>query len=178
MNNNSKVLALKYRPQTFDQLVGQEVIAESIYNSIKNDKIPNAYLFLGIRGTGKTSLARIVAKALNCKNGVDNLCKKDFCESCQSIITGNNIDIIEVDGASSTSVSNIKEIIESSKYKPTSARYKIYIIDEVHMISSSAFAALLKTLEEPSPHLKFIFASTEVKKIPVTIISKIGRAHV
>jgi len=175
MSNNSKVLALKYRPQTFDQLVGQEVIAESIYNSIKNDKIPNAYLFLGIRGTGKTSLARIVAKALNCKNGVDNLCKKDFCESCQSIITGNNIDIIEVDGASSTSVSNIKEIIESSKYKPTSARYKIYIIDEVHMISSSAFAALLKTLEEPSPHLKFIFASTEVKKIPVTIISRCQR---
>ena len=175
MSNNSKVLALKYRPQTFDQLVGQEVIAESIYNSIKNDKIPNAYLFLGIRGTGKTSLARIVAKALNCKNGVDNLCKKDFCESCQSIIAGNNIDIIEVDGASSTSVSNIKEIIESSKYKPTSARYKIYIIDEVHMISSSAFAALLKTLEEPSPHLKFIFASTEVKKIPVTIISRCQR---
>ena len=175
MSNNSKVLALKYRPQTFDQLVGQEVIAESIYNSIKNDKIPNAYLFLGIRGTGKTSLARIVAKALNCKNGVDNLCKKDFCESCQSIIDGNNIDIIEVDGASSTSVSNIKEIIESSKYKPTSARYKIYIIDEVHMISSSAFAALLKTLEEPSPHLKFIFASTEVKKIPVTIISRCQR---
>ena len=175
MSNNSKVLALKYRPQTFDQLVGQEVIAESIYNSIKNDKIPNAYLFLGIRGTGKTSLARIVAKALNCKNGVDNLCKKDFCESCQSIIAGNNIDIIEVDGASSTSVSNIKEIIESSKYKPTSARYKIYIIDEVHMISSSAFAALLKTLEEPAPHLKFIFASTEVKKIPVTIISRCQR---
>ena len=175
MNSNSKVLALKYRPQTFNQLVGQQVIAESIFNSIKNNKIPNAYLFLGIRGTGKTSLARIVAKALNCKNSIDNLCTNDFCESCQSIIDGNNIDIIEVDGASSTSVNNIKEIIESAKYKPTSAKYKIYIIDEVHMISSSAFAALLKTLEEPPPHLKFIFASTEVKKIPVTIISRCQR---
>ena len=175
MELKNKVLALKYRPQTFDQLVGQEVIAKSIFNSIKSEKIPNAYLFLGIRGTGKTSLARIVAKALNCQNGVDNLCSKDFCESCKSIIDGNNIDIIEVDGASSTSVNNIKELIEGSKYKPTSAKYKIYIIDEVHMISSSAFAALLKTLEEPASHQKFIFASTEAKKIPVTIISRCQR---
>ncbi len=175
MESKNKVLALKYRPQTFDQLVGQEVIAKSIFNSIKSKKIPNAYLFLGIRGTGKTSLARIVAKALNCQNGVDNLCSKNFCESCQSIIDGNNIDIIEVDGASSTSVNNIKELIEGSKYKPTSAKYKIYIIDEVHMISSSAFAALLKTLEEPASHQKFIFASTEAKKIPVTIISRCQR---
>ena len=175
MNSNSKVLALKYRPQVFDQLVGQKVIAESIFNSIKNNKIPNAYMFLGIRGSGKTSLARIVAKALNCENGVENLCRKDFCISCQSIIDGNNLDVIEVDGASSTSVNNIKELIESSKYKPTSAKYKIYLIDEVHQISSSAFAALLKTLEEPPPHLKFIFASTEVKKIPVTIISRCQR---
>ena len=175
MSSISKVLALKYRPQSFDELVGQEVIAQSIFNSIKNDKIPNAYLFLGIRGTGKTSLSRIVAKALNCKNGIEKLCKENFCESCKSITDGNNIDIIEVDGASSTSVSNIKELIESSKYKPTSAKYKIYIIDEVHMISSSAFAALLKTLEEPAPHLKFIFASTEAKKIPVTIISRCQR---
>ena len=175
MSSISKVLALKYRPQSFDELVGQEVIAQSIFNSIKNDKIPNAYLFLGIRGTGKTSLSRIVAKALNCKNGIEKLCKENFCESCKSITDGNNIDVIEVDGASSTSVSNIKELIESSKYKPTSAKYKIYIIDEVHMISSSAFAALLKTLEEPAPHLKFIFASTEAKKIPVTIISRCQR---
>ena len=120
MSNNSKVLALKYRPQAFDQLVGQKVIVESIFNSIKNNKIPNAYMFLGIRGSGKTSLARIVAKALNCENGVENLCRKDFCISCQSIIDGNNLDVIEVDGASSTSVNNIKELIESSKYKPTS----------------------------------------------------------
>ena len=117
MNSKSKILALKYRPQNFQQLVGQEVIAESIFNSIKNDKVPNAYLFLGIRGTGKTSLARIVAKALNCENGVQNLCADNFCDSCQSITDGNNIDIIEVDGASSTSVNNIKELIYSSKYK-------------------------------------------------------------
>ena len=175
MSNNSKVLALKYRPQTFDQLVGQKVIAESIFNSIKNNKIPNAYLFLGIRGSGKTSLARIVAKALNCQNGVENLCKNNFCDSCQSIIDGNNIDIIELDGAITTKVDSIKELIESSKYKPSSAKYKIYLIDEVHQISGASFAALLKTLEEPPEHLKFIFASTEVKKIPVTIISRCQR---
>ena len=175
MNLNSKVLALKYRPQTFDQLVGQKVIAESIFNSIKNNKIPNAYMFLGIRGSGKTSTARIVAKALNCENGVENLCKKDFCESCKSIIEGNNIDILEIDAASKTSVDDVRELIEFSRYKPTSAKYKIFICDEVHMFSKSAFAALLKTLEEPPSYLKFIFASTDVKKIPVTIISRCQR---
>ena len=175
MNSNSKVLALKYRPQTFNQLVGQQVIAESIFNSIKNNKIPNAYLFLGIRVSGKTSIARIVAKALNCENGVENLCTKDFCESCKSIIEGNNIDILEIDAASKTSVDDVRELIEFSRYKPTSAKYKIFICDEVHMFSKSAFAALLKTLEEPPPYLKFIFASTDVKKIPVTIISRCQR---
>ncbi len=175
MNSNSKVLALKYRPLTFDGLIGQEVIAESIFNSIKNNKIPNAYMFLGIRGSGKTSTARIVAKALNCKNGVENLCKEDFCESCKSIIEGNNIDILEIDAASKTSVDDVRELIEFSRYKPTSAKYKIFICDEVHMFSKSAFAALLKTLEEPPSYLKFIFASTDVKKIPVTIISRCQR---
>ena len=175
MSNNSKVLALKYRPQAFDQLVGQKVIVESIFNSIKKNKIPNAYIFLGIRGSGKTSLARIVAKALNCENGVENLCTKDFCENCQSIIDGNNIDILEIDAASKTSVDDVRELIEFSRYKPTSAKYKIFICDEVHMFSKSAFAALLKTLEEPPPYLKFIFASTDVKKIPVTIISRCQR---
>ena len=175
MNSNSKVLALKYRPQNFDQLIGQKVIAESIFNSIKNNKIPNAYMFLGIRGSGKTSTARIVAKALNCENGVENLCTKNFCESCKSIIEGNNIDILEIDAASKTSVDDVRELIEFSRYKPTSAKYKIFICDEVHMFSKSAFAALLKTLEEPAPYLKFIFASTEVKKIPVTIISRCQR---
>jgi len=175
MNSNNKVLALKYRPQTFDQLIGQKIIAESIFNSIKLNKIPNAYMFLGIRGSGKTSTARIVAKALNCKNGVENLCTKNFCESCQSIIDGNNIDILEIDAASKTSVDDVRELIEFSRYKPTSAKYKIFICDEVHMFSKSAFAALLKTLEEPPSYLKFIFASTEVKKIPVTIISRCQR---
>ncbi len=175
MYSNSKVLALKYRPQTFDELIGQKVIAESIYNSIKLNKIPNAYMFLGIRGSGKTSTARIVAKALNCKNGVENLCKKNFCESCQSIIDGNNIDILEIDAASKTSVDDVRDLIEFSRYKPTSAKYKIFICDEVHMFSKSAFAALLKTLEEPPSYLKFIFASTDVKKIPVTIISRCQR---
>jgi len=175
MSTKTKVLALKYRPQTFDQLVGQKVVAESIYNSIKNNKIPNAYMFLGIRGSGKTSTARIVAKALNCEKGVENLCTQDFCESCKSIIEGNNIDILEIDAASKTSVDDVRELIEFSKYKPSSAKYKIFICDEVHMFSKSAFAALLKTLEEPPDYLKFIFASTEVKKIPVTIISRCQR---
>ena len=175
MSTKTKVLALKYRPQTFDQLVGQKVVAESIYNSIKNNKIPNAYMFLGIRGSGKTSTARIVAKALNCEKGVENLCTQDFCESCKSIIEGNNIDILEIDAASKTSVDDVRELIEFSKYKPSSAKYKIFICDEVHMFSKSAFAALLKTLEEPPDYLKFIFASTEAKKIPVTIISRCQR---
>ncbi len=175
MKLNSKILALKYRPQTFNQLVGQQTIAESIFNSIKSDKIPNAYMFLGIRGSGKTSTARIVAKALNCENGVENLCIKNFCNSCKSIIEGNNIDILEIDAASKTSVDDVRELIEFSRYKPTSAKYKIFICDEVHMFSKSAFAALLKTLEEPPPYLKFIFASTDVKKIPVTIISRCQR---
>ena len=175
MNSENKVLALKYRPQTFGQLVGQHVVSQSIFNSIKNNKIPNAYMFLGIRGSGKTSIARIVAKALNCINGVENLCKDNFCESCKSIIEGNNIDILEIDAASKTSVDDVRELIEFSRYQPTSAKYKIFICDEVHMFSKSAFAALLKTLEEPPPYLKFIFASTDVKKIPVTIISRCQR---
>ncbi len=175
MDTKTKVLALKYRPQTFDQLVGQNIVSESIFNSIKSNKIPNAYIFLGIRGSGKTSTARIVAKALNCENGVENLCTKDFCQSCKSIIEGNNIDILEIDAASKTSVDDVRELIEFSRYKPTSAKYKIFICDEVHMFSKSAFAALLKTLEEPPSYLKFIFASTDVKKIPVTIISRCQR---
>ena len=175
MNAKSKVLALKYRPQTFDQLIGQKVIAESIFNSIKNNKLPNAYIFLGIRGSGKTSMARIVAKALNCENGVEKLCKDNLCDNCKSIVEGNNIDILEIDAASKTGVDDVRELIEFSRYKPTSAKYKIFICDEVHMFSKSAFAALLKTLEEPPSYLKFIFASTDVKKIPVTIISRCQR---
>ncbi len=175
MNNNSKVLALKYRPQTFDDLIGQEVVAETITNSIKADKIPNAYLFTGIRGIGKTTTARIVAKALNCLNGIDNLCKKNFCENCKSISESSHIDILEMDAASKTGVDDVRDLIEFSRYGPTSAKYKIFIIDEVHMLSKQAFNALLKTLEEPPEYLKFIFATTEIKKIPITVVSRCQR---
>ncbi len=175
MNNNSKVLALKYRPQTFDDLIGQEVVAETITNSIKADKIPNAYLFTGIRGIGKTTTARIVAKALNCSNGIHNLCKENFCESCKSISESNHIDVLEMDAASKTGVDDVRDLIEFSRYGPTSAKYKIFIIDEVHMLSKQAFNALLKTLEEPPEYLKFIFATTEIKKIPITVVSRCQR---
>ena len=175
MNNNSKVLSLKYRPQTFDSLIGQEVMTETIINSIKADKVPNAYLFTGIRGVGKTTTARIVAKALNCLNGIDKLCEKDFCENCEAIINSSHIDVMEIDAASNTGVDNVRELIEFSRYGPTSSKYKIFIIDEVHMLSKQAFNALLKTLEEPPEYLKFIFATTEIKKIPITVVSRCQR---
>ncbi|MDC0406851.1 DNA polymerase III subunit gamma/tau [Candidatus Pelagibacter sp.] len=175
MNNNSKVLALKYRPQTFDDLIGQEVVAETITNSIKADKIPNAYLFTGIRGIGKTTTARIVAKGLNCSNGIDNLCKEDLCDNCKSIADSSHIDVLEMDAASKTGVDDVRDLIEFSRYGPTSAKYKIFIIDEVHMLSKQAFNALLKTLEEPPEYLKFIFATTEIKKIPITVVSRCQR---
>ena len=174
MNNNSKVLALKYRPQTFDDLIGQEVVAETITNSIKTDKIPNAYLFTGIRGIGKTTIARIVAKTLNCSNGIENKCKVK-CENCDSIASSNHIDVLEMDAASKTGVDDVRDLIEFSRYGPTSAKYKIFIIDEVHMLSKQAFNALLKTLEEPPEYLKFIFATTEIKKIPITVVSRCQR---
>ena len=174
MNNNSKVLALKYRPQTFDDLIGQEVVAETIINSIKADKIPNAYLFTGIRGIGKTTIARIVAKSLNCLNGIENKCKIK-CENCDAITNSSHIDILEMDAASKTGVDDVRDLIEFSRYGPTSAKYKIFIIDEVHMLSKQAFNALLKTLEEPPEYLKFIFATTEIKKIPITVVSRCQR---
>jgi len=175
MSKNSKVLALKYRPQVFEDLIGQELAVKTIFNSIKENKVPNAYLFTGIRGIGKTTIARIVAKALNCKNGIENLCKDKFCENCQSIINSNHIDVLEMDAATRTSVDDIRELIEFSKYGPSTAKFKIFIIDEVHMLSKQAFNALLKTLEEPPEYLKFIFATTELKKIPVTILSRCQR---
>ena len=175
MDKNSKVLALKYRPQTFEDLIGQNVVVETITNSIKDNKVPNAYLFTGIRGVGKTTTARIVAKALNCKNGFENLCKKDFCENCEAIINSSHIDIFEMDAASKSSVENTKELIEFSRYAPSSSKYKIFILDECHMLSKQAWASLLKTLEEPPEYLKFIFATTEIKKIPVTVISRCQR---
>ena len=175
MTKNSKVLALKYRPQSFDDLIGQNVISETITNSIKFDKIPNAYLFTGIRGIGKTTIARIVAKSLNCKNGIENLCKDNFCENCEAISNSNHIDVLEMDAASKTGVDDVRDLIEFSRYGPTSAKYKIFIIDEVHMLSKQAFNALLKTLEEPPEYLKFIFATTEIRKIPITVVSRCQR---
>ena len=172
-----KPLALKYRPQKFDQLIGQESMVLSIQNAIKLDRIPNAYLLTGIRGTGKTTTARIIAKAINCKVdfGSNDKCKgEDFCH-CDAITNSNHIDILEMDAASKTGIDDIREILEASKYHPSTAKYKVFIIDEVHMLSKQAFNALLKTLEEPPPHLKFILATTEVKKIPVTILSRCQR---
>ncbi len=174
MNINSKVLALKYRPQSFDDLIGQDVVAETITNSIRANKIPNAYLFTGIRGIGKTTTARIVAKALNCSNGVENKCKIK-CENCDAITSSSHIDVLEMDAASKTGVDDVRDLIEFSRYGPTSAKYKIFIIDEVHMLSKQAFNALLKTLEEPPEYLKFIFATTEIKKIPITVVSRCQR---
>ncbi len=175
MTYNSKVLALKYRPSDFSDLVGQEIIGETISNSVKLNKIPNAYLFTGIRGVGKTTIARIVAKSLNCSNGIEKLCKDNLCENCEAISASNHIDVLEMDAASKTGVDDVRDLIEFSRYGPSSAKYKIFIIDEVHMLSKQAFNALLKTLEEPPEYLKFIFATTEVKKIPITVISRCQR---
>jgi len=174
MTNNFKVLALKYRPQTFKDLIGHEEIATTIYNSIKNNNSANAFLFTGIRGIGKTTFARIVAKALNCENEIETMCENK-CNNCVSITNSNHIDVLEMDAASKTGVDDVRELIEFSRYPPSIAKFKIFIIDEVHMLSKQAFNALLKTLEEPPKYLKFIFATTEVKKIPITVISRCQR---
>ena len=175
MIKNTKVLALKYRPKTFDDLIGQEVVSKTIINSIKANKVPNAYLFTGIRGIGKTTIARIIAKSLNCLNGIENLCKKDLCENCEAIASSRHIDVLEMDAASKTGVDDVRDLIEFSRYGPTTSKFKIFIIDEVHMLSKQAFNALLKTLEEPPEYLKFIFATTEIKKIPITVVSRCQR---
>lgn len=175
MENNRKGLSLKYRPQSFDEVIGQDVMVQIIKNAIKMDRIPNAYLLTGIRGVGKTTTARIIAKAINCKNSesAEKKCE-GFCH-CEAITNSNHIDVLEMDAASKTGIDDIRELIDSAKYYPTSAKYKVFIIDEVHMLSKQAFNGLLKTLEEPPPHLKFILATTEVKKIPLTIISRCQR---
>jgi len=176
-NNKNKILALKYRPKNFKELIGQDIMAETISNSIKFNKLPNGYLLTGIRGTGKTTTARIIAKALNCNKHFDHGDKdkvEEFC-NCEEISDSKHLDVLEMDAASKTGIDDIRELIESSKYNPTVAKYKVIILDEVHMLSKQAFNGLLKTLEEPPPHLKFIFATTEVKKIPVTIISRCQR---
>jgi len=172
--NDQKIFALKYRPKNFKELIGQEIMVQTITNSIRLNKLPNAYLLTGIRGVGKTSTARLIAKALNCNK---NFLKEENCDCnhCEEISNSKHLDVLEMDAASRTGIDDVRELIESSKYNPTSAKYKIIILDEVHMLSKQAFNGLLKTLEEPPEHLKFIFATTEVKKIPVTIISRCQR---
>jgi len=174
---NNKILALKYRPQEFKDLIGQEVMAQTITNAIKLGKTPNAYLLTGIRGVGKTTTARLIAKALNCEKKFDEGEKCEASEYCHcvEIVNSNHMDILEMDAASKTGIDDIRELIENAKYSPTSAKFKIFIIDEVHMLSKQAFNGLLKTLEEPPPRLKFILATTEVRKIPVTILSRCQR---
>ncbi|MDF2494118.1 DNA polymerase III subunit gamma/tau [Sphingomonas sp.] len=174
-----RVLARKYRPQTFQALIGQEAMVRTLENAIRRDRIAHAFLLTGVRGVGKTSTARLIAKALNCigpdDEGGPTIDPCGVCEPCRAIAEGRHIDVIEMDAASHTGIDDIREIIEASRYAAVSARYKIYIIDEVHMLSKAAFNGLLKTLEEPPGHVKFLFATTEVNKVPVTVLSRCQR---
>src|SRR5215207_8328501 len=165
------VLARKYRPRTFAELVGQEHVVKALTNALTQQRLHHAYLFTGTRGVGKTTLARIIAKALNCETGVTEApCGK--CSACTEIDAGRFVDLIELDAASNTQVDNMRDLLENALYAPTSARFKVYIIDEVHMLSRNAFNAMLKTLEEPPGHVKFILATTDPQKIPVTVLSR------
>ncbi len=174
-----RVLARKYRPQTFDALIGQDAMVQTLGNAIKRDRLAHAFLMTGVRGVGKTSTARLIAKALNCVgsdgNGGPTISPCGVCEPCRAIAEGRHIDVIEMDAASHTGVDDVREIIEASRYAAVSARFKIYIVDEVHMLSKNAFNALLKTLEEPPAHVKFLFATTEVNKVPITVLSRCQR---
>ncbi|MEC9102657.1 MAG: DNA polymerase III subunit gamma/tau, partial [Pseudomonadota bacterium] len=174
-----QVLARKYRPETFADLVGQEAMVRTLRNAFAADRIAQAFVMTGIRGTGKTTTARIIAKGMNCigpdGTGGPTTDPCGQCEHCVAIMEGRHVDVMEMDAASNTSVNDIREIIDSVHYRAASARYKIYIIDEVHMLSTSAFNALLKTLEEPPAHVKFIFATTEIRKVPVTVLSRCQR---
>ena len=169
-----RVLARKYRPQRFSELIGQDAMVTTLGNAIKRDRLAHAFLMTGVRGVGKTSTARLIAKALNCENG-PTIDPCGICEPCVAIAEGRHIDVVEMDAASNTGVDDVREIIEAVRYSAVSARYKVYIIDEVHMLSKNAFNALLKTLEEPPPHVKFLFATTEVNKVPVTVLSRCQR---
>ncbi len=173
------VLARKYRPQNFNELLGQDALVQTLTNAIKNNRLHHAYILTGIRGVGKTTTARIIAKALNCTgkdgHGGPTINPCGICENCRAIAESRHIDVLELDAASRTGVDDIREILDGVRYKPTNARYKIYIIDEVHMLSKSAFNALLKTLEEPPSHVIFIFATTEIRKVPVTVLSRCQR---
>ncbi|HEV2079066.1 MAG TPA: DNA polymerase III subunit gamma/tau [Allosphingosinicella sp.] len=174
-----RVLARKYRPQSFEELIGQDAMVQTLGNAIKRDRLAHAFLLTGVRGVGKTSTARLVAKALNCigpdGQGGPTISPCGVCEPCVAIAEGRHIDVIEMDAASHTGVDDVREIIEAVRYAAVSARYKVYIIDEVHMLSKNAFNALLKTLEEPPAHVKFLFATTEVNKVPVTVLSRCQR---
>jgi len=176
MEKQYQVLARKYRPQKFSELVGQPALVQTLSNEIKNDKIHHAFILTGIRGIGKTTTARLIAKSLNCSSSdkatIDACCE---CEHCKAIANSSDQDVIEFDAASHTGVDDIRQIIESTAYGPVNSRYKIFIIDEVHMLSKSAFNALLKTLEEPPAYIKFIFATTEIRKVPITILSRCQR---
>ncbi len=165
------VIARKYRPQTFVEVIGQDAIATTLKNAIKLGRIGHAYLFTGPRGVGKTSMARIFAKALNCKDGpTDKPCGK--CPGCMEIENSRSLDVLEIDGASNRGIEDIRALRENVRFSPASGKYKIYIIDEVHQITTDGFNALLKTLEEPPPHVKFIFATTSAQKVPATILSR------
>jgi DNA polymerase-3 subunit gamma/tau len=169
-----QVFARKYRPQTFDDLVGQTHVSRTLKNAVEQNRLAHAYLFVGPRGVGKTSTARILAKALNCEKG-PTVTPCGVCDNCREIAGGNSLDVIEIDGASNNSVEDVRELRDNVRYAPAKGRYKIYLIDEVHMLSSAAFNALLKTLEEPPPHVKFIFATTEPQKVLPTILSRCQR---
>lgn len=173
-----RVLARKYRPQSFDDLIGQEAMVKTLSNAFSTGRIHQAYIFTGVRGVGKTTTARILARALNYETSEvhgPSIAMPVLGEHCQAIMESRHVDVIEMDAASNTSINNIREIIEAARYKPVSARTKVYIIDEVHMLSNAAFNGLLKTLEEPPPHVKFLFATTEIRKVPVTVLSRCQR---
>lgn len=172
---DKKVLAIKYRPVVLDDLLGQEVVSKTILNSLKLGKIPNAFLFHGIRGTGKTSIARIIAKGLNCKNGIESLCKEKLCDNCEAISNASHLDVIEQDCATATGIDSVRDLIEFCKYPPSSAKYKVLILDEIQAMSKAGAQSLLKILEEPPSYVKFIFCTTEIKKILVTMLSRCTR---
>lgn len=177
--NQYVVLARKYRPQNFEDLLGQDALVQTLTNAIQNNRLHHAYILTGIRGVGKTTTARLIARALNCTGadgkGGPTIHPCGVCDNCKAIAAGRHMDVMELDAASHTGVDDIRELLDSARYAPTNARYKVYIIDEVHMLSKGAFNALLKTLEEPPAHVKFIFATTEIRKVPVTILSRCQR---